>query len=90
MIYRGPLRRCVEAADANYRMHGYEMLAITCSRAGHRYSLMRVEDLAAIPDGRLEESHRIVFLGTHRELLAFAERGQGDLFEEGEVGRDTA
>lgn len=82
MIGRGSLPHCIQAALHAFFVQHYPMLAILHNRTGCYYSVCTEEDLARLGEATSSSTHRLVWRGTRRELMAFCKQPQPDLFTE--------
>jgi len=79
MIARGNLRGCLEAMLHAYHVQHYPLLILLHNPTGNYYTAVTEEELNRIKPTDQGGIHRLVFRGTHKELLTFSSTRQLDL-----------
>jgi hypothetical protein len=89
MLFRGSLKKCVEAAANLFQARNYDVLTIICCPKAKYYFVCDDDYLSNQKDDHTTSDHRITFRGTRRELETIASRRQTDLFKEESVAHDS-
>lgn len=79
MIARGNLNDCIIRALTAYHAYRYPMLAILHNATGHYYTVVTEEELVKLSTEEGQRRHRLMFHGTHREILSFCVNTQTTL-----------
>lgn len=83
MIARGNLCECLKSMLHAFHIQHYPFLSILHNDRGNYYTVVTEEELDRIGSQSSESTHRMLFRGTHKELLKFCKLEQTDLFPRG-------